>query len=78
MDLNENEVLVLNAGHRERQALLAFWSKKVDEGMSNIQMPFWRYLEVVKYDARNDDFVLPDGERVTVQACNQLRQFGSR
>jgi hypothetical protein len=62
-------IAVLNAGHRERQALLAWWKKNVTD---NIAMPYWKQLEKTEYDAISDCFFLPQGGVTTVTECIQL------
>lgn len=69
-------VEVLNAGHRERQALLRLWdSLPCSEPRQIIgveHIPFWRYLSLVDYDPKTDTFTLPDGSKKTVEECNNL------
>lgn len=75
IELGENEVLAMNAGHRERAALLLYWNREVDAGrIVGLQMPFWKYIETVRYDARYDHFILPDAVVVTVATCNQIAE----
>ena len=59
-------VKVLDAGHRERQALLtvfnaAPWTK-----------PFWQWLEEVQYDVSRDEFIFPGGATMPVQKTDTL------
>ncbi len=59
---------VLDAGHRERQALLKFWGQENDFGM-----PFQEMLLRTSYDPHADAFLMPDKNRVaTVEYCSQL------
>jgi hypothetical protein len=60
-------VKVLDAGHRERQALLAWWKKNVTDHS------FMWQLEQTDYDPRSDAFKIPQtGRIISVTACIQL------
>jgi len=67
---------VLDAGHRERQALLRLWdslpTSRVSRLATDDYMPFWLYLSKVDYDPVTDTFTLPDGTKKTVEECNNL------
>lgn len=62
-------IKALDAGHRERQALLVWWKKNV---IDNIAMPFWKQLEMTEYDHGGDSFVLPQGGSISVTDCIRL------
>lgn len=64
---------VLDAGHRERQALLKYWHHEYEQSVGQSYMPFWKMLEETSYDPYADSFLMPDKKRVvTVEYCNQL------
>lgn len=72
-------VEVLNAGHRERQALLkfhdhAFPIKRVNDRpvFPLGYVPFWKYMSLVDYNPITDAFTLPDGTTISVEECNNL------
>jgi hypothetical protein len=60
-------VKALDAGHRERQALLSWWKKNAAEVHS-----FMWQLEQTDYDPKQDRFKLPQGGSITVTECIQL------
>jgi hypothetical protein len=59
------KVRVMDAGHRERKALLGVWDSEP------WKCPFWKWLEDVMYDPDRDEFIWPDGRVVTVQEAMQ-------
>lgn len=65
-------VKVQDAGHRERQALLALWKKTFDNKLARHGHPFWDWLERVEWDPQADTFILPDGTTKTVLECIEL------
>jgi hypothetical protein len=79
-------VLVLNAGHRERQALLHWWSVLSDEveprreqgfvdfsdGRAPLS-PFWRALELAVYDPRTDS-ISWRGENKLIENINNMQR----
>jgi hypothetical protein len=69
-----NMIKALDAGLRERQALMAYWDKNTVSQLTGPRTPFWRYLQLVDYDPVTDSFRLPEGEIVTVETCNQLKE----
>ncbi len=67
-------IKVQDAGHRERQALLALWKKTFDNKLDRHSTPFWAWLERVEWNPDGDYFVLPDGQHKTVLECIQLQE----
>jgi hypothetical protein len=59
-------MLVKDAGHRERQALLKWWDA------TECKIPCWKLLGEVQYDAHLDALIFPDGTEITIQAINEL------
>lgn len=74
--LGKDEVLLMNAGHRERQSALAWWKEQPfsEPGRSEVNWtstgrrvggyyPFWKMLEEAVYDAHLDRVTMPNGMR---------------
>ena len=60
-----NIVKVIDAGHRERMALIAVWDSEPQSA------PLWKWFEDVKYDASRDEFIWPSGRTMTLQEALQ-------
>ena len=83
---DNQSMLVINAGHRERQALLHWWSCLNDDAENRSERgkqpmgigeqpigPFWRALDLASNDARLDA-ISWRGETKTVQEINAMQR----
>lgn len=66
---------VLNAGHRERQALMHWWNVVVDATPNYVTVigPFWQALGDAQYDPAHDHITWR-GETKTIETINTLER----
>ena len=65
-------MLVLNAGHRERQALLKWWGATEPKGDRGHHVAFLTLMGEALYDPKLDAILVPGHEPIMIQDIDAL------